>query len=75
MSHDFIEAPVTFTKNRIAEGKAAPSLVSDILEKASDPKELEILKYSAVSMYGGGADTVREPFVNMLNTIDEILLW
>ena len=62
VAHDFVEAPITFTKNRLAEGKAVPSLVSKILDKTSDPEELELLKYSALSMYGGGADTVRQRF-------------
>ena len=56
---DFVEVPVQFTKNIMAEGRAAFCLVSNISEEVSDPKELELLKYSAAGMYGGGADTVR----------------
>lgn len=42
-----------------AAGKAKPSFVSEMLENNdfTEPQE-EILKYTASTIYGGGADTV-----------------
>lgn len=57
---DLVERPYAFVKQQMAQGKYEPSFVSQLLDKGNlDPEEEFNIKYSAGSLYGGGADTVR----------------
>lgn len=56
---DLVERPYAFVKQQMARGKYEPSFVSQLLDKGDlDPEEEFAVKYSAASLYGGGADTV-----------------
>lgn len=50
-----VENPVTFTKFQMNRGEDQQSFVSTLLNEGEDE---EIVKWSAVAMYGGGSDTV-----------------
>lgn len=54
-----VDVPYNFTKDQMAAGTAPPSFVSTSFEAESSMTEEEIrdLKFTASSMYGGGADT------------------
>jgi len=54
-----VEVPYKYTKDQMAKGNAPPSFVSTALEDEEHMTQEEIrdLKYTASSMYGGGADT------------------
>ncbi|KDR73253.1 hypothetical protein GALMADRAFT_251844 [Galerina marginata CBS 339.88] len=54
-----VEVPYNYAKQQIAAGTAAPSFVSTTLENEASMSADEIrdLKFTASSMYGGGADT------------------
>ncbi|KAL1984336.1 hypothetical protein VTN96DRAFT_9294 [Rasamsonia emersonii] len=55
---DLVERPYAFVKQQMAQGKYEPSFVSQLLDKGDlDPEEEFAVKYSAASLYGGGADT------------------
>lgn len=50
-----------FVRKQMKEQQAAPSYVSALYEKADgnmSAEEEHVLKYSAASLYTGGADTV-----------------
>jgi hypothetical protein len=49
------EGPIAFTKSQMDRGKDRPCFVSTLLRQGEDE---EIVKWSAVAMYGGGSDTV-----------------
>ncbi|CAL1711930.1 unnamed protein product [Somion occarium] len=55
------EAPYQFTKSQLAEGEANHSFVADLLEYRQflldDEEYEEAVKFAAVTLYGGGADT------------------
>jgi len=54
-----VEAPFTYTQTQMAAGTASPSFVSETLENnpsISDDDSRD-LKFTASSLYGGGADT------------------
>ena len=56
---DLCEKPYAFVKNQMACGTNQPSYVSKLLEKGNlSPEEEFVVKWSALSLYGGGADTV-----------------
>lgn len=62
-AQSFSDVPYAFTKQQISNGRFVPSFLSNLLE--SNPvepgtEEEEIIKWSAGSLYAGGADTVRE---------------
>jgi hypothetical protein len=45
-----------------AQGHARPSFLKELLEDpevSSDPEKLDIVKWSAASLYAGASDTVR----------------
>ncbi|KAJ5421624.1 hypothetical protein N7491_010069 [Penicillium cf. griseofulvum] len=48
------ESPVAFTKSQMDRGKDRQCFVSTLLRQGEDE---EIVKWSAVAMYGGGSDT------------------
>jgi hypothetical protein len=50
-----VESPVAFTKYQIDKDEDRQSFVSTLLRQGEDE---EIVKWSALAMYGGGADTV-----------------
>lgn len=54
-----VEVPYNFTKQQMAAGTALPSFVSTSLEDESSlsAEDIRDLKFTASSMYGGGADT------------------
>ncbi|EJC98990.1 cytochrome P450 [Fomitiporia mediterranea MF3/22] len=55
---DFTEIPHAFVKQQMAAGIAAPSYTSVLLEKGNlSPDEEFIIKWSAASLFIGGADT------------------
>jgi hypothetical protein len=50
-----VEDPLAFTKYQMKEKKERQSFTSTLLEQGEDEG---IIKWSAVALYGGGADTV-----------------
>ncbi|KAI0547807.1 cytochrome protein [Xylaria curta] len=57
---EMLEAPWEFAKNRMARGNFEQSYVSDIYRSKGgslSPKDEYDLKWTALSVYGGGADT------------------
>lgn len=55
---DTVEKPFQFAKGQIAEGTAEASFVSKLLEEPNVTPETELdIKWSAASLYTGGADT------------------
>lgn len=58
---DLAEKPYAFVKQQMAQGKTEPSYLSKLLEKDDGnitPEEDFVAKWSAASLYSGGADTV-----------------
>jgi hypothetical protein len=58
----FSDIPYAFVKDRIAQGTFVPSFLSNLLqENPVEPgtEDEDIIKWSAGSLYAGGADTVR----------------
>ncbi|KAL1962244.1 hypothetical protein VTN77DRAFT_9900 [Rasamsonia byssochlamydoides] len=52
------EKPYAFVKRQMANGRYEPSYVSQLLEQGDlDPEEEFVVKWSAMSLYTGGADT------------------
>lgn len=49
------EHPFKFTKYKMSQKSNGPSFVSELLSQGEDE---DITKWSAVALYGGGADTV-----------------
>jgi hypothetical protein len=57
---DLTERPYAFVKHQMAQGKYEPSFLSQLLESGDlDHEEDFVAKWSALSLYSGGADTVR----------------
>ncbi|KAJ7627935.1 cytochrome P450 [Mycena polygramma] len=56
---DMVEAPFLFVRRQMAAGTAPVSFVSSLLENEEKLSEEEVrdIKYTASSLYGGGADT------------------
>ncbi|PFH46689.1 hypothetical protein AMATHDRAFT_69284 [Amanita thiersii Skay4041] len=56
---DMVEIPYAYTKQQMAAGNAPPSFVSTLLEHEDSlsPEDIRDIKYTASSLYGGGADT------------------
>jgi hypothetical protein len=52
---NLVESPVAFTKSQIEKNRDRQCFVSTLLRQGEDE---EIVKWSALAMYGGGADTV-----------------
>lgn len=58
----FSDVPYAFVKDQIKRGTFVPSFLSNLLEENRvDPgtEDEEIIRWSAGSLYAGGADTVR----------------
>ena len=56
---EILEKPHAFVKNQMATGSHTPSFTSALLEKGNlTPEEEFNVKWSALSLYTGGADTV-----------------
>lgn len=58
----FSDVPYAFTKQQISNGRFVPSFLSNLLQNnpvEPGTEEEEIIKWSAGSLYAGGADTVR----------------
>jgi hypothetical protein len=56
---DLTERPYAFVKHQMAHGKHEPSFLSQLLESGElDYEETFVAKWSALSLYSGGADTV-----------------
>jgi hypothetical protein len=57
---DLTERPYAFVKHQMSQGKHETSFLSQLLEQGDlDPEETFIVKWSAMSLYSAGADTVR----------------
>ena len=55
---DFARWPYEFLKRQMAEGKAGPSYLSEMLEKGHlDAEQEHVAKWSATSLFSGGSDT------------------
>ena len=60
LNMDFARVPYEFVKRQMAKGTYLPSYTSSRLEKGiKTPEEDFIVKWTAQSLYAGGADTVR----------------
>lgn len=62
-AQSFSDVPYAFTKQQISNGRFVPSLLSNLLQNnrvEPGTEEEGIIKWSAGSLYAGGADTVRE---------------
>lgn len=74
--HDVTEKPYAFVKHQIAQGKDDNSFLARLLEAGdSTPEEKFTNKWSAMSLYTAGADTVSTLPPNlgaMLTSIDRI---
>ncbi|PPR03045.1 hypothetical protein CVT24_012433 [Panaeolus cyanescens] len=61
-TYDMAEMPHQFVKKQMATGEAEPSYMSRLLSEARDleltAEQSYNIKWSAASMYGGGADTI-----------------
>jgi hypothetical protein len=58
--NDLTERPYAFVKHQMAQGKHEPSFLSQVLGSGElDQEETFVAKWSALSLYSGGADTVR----------------
>jgi hypothetical protein len=56
---DLVEKPYRFVKQRMAEGKHRPSYLSKLLKDGDISNEEDhVAKWTAASLYSGGADTV-----------------
>lgn len=56
---ELAEKPHAFVKHQMAAGTNEPSYTATLLEKGSlSPEEEFVVKWSAASLYSGGADTV-----------------
>lgn len=56
---DTTEKPYAFVKHQMAQGKNEPSFLSQLLDQSgADAEEAFNHKWSALSLYTGGADTV-----------------
>lgn len=56
-----VERPMSFVRRQMAERHNAPSYVSALYDKAGQDiteHEEDVIKYTAVALYTGGADTV-----------------
>ncbi|KAI1421045.1 cytochrome P450 oxidoreductase OrdA-like protein [Xylaria sp. FL1777] len=54
------ETPLRFTRKQMSRGKYEKSFVADFCERAGEdlsPEDEYVLKWTALSLYGGGADT------------------
>lgn len=49
-----------FCSSKQATGDARPSFSANLLSNDVSAEEESIIKYSAMSLYGGGADTVSD---------------
>ncbi|KAJ7744056.1 cytochrome P450 [Mycena maculata] len=58
-TREMVEAPYLFTRRQMAAGTASMSFVSSLLENEEKITEDQVrdVKYTASSLYGGGADT------------------
>lgn len=60
---DLVEKPYAFVRQQMAQGKNEPSYLSKLLENNNgnlSPEEDFVAKWSAASLYAGGADTVSQ---------------
>ena len=55
---EFTETPHAFVKSQISHGRHTPSLLSRLLEQDSSPEDEDFHKWTALSIYAAGADTV-----------------
>lgn len=58
---EMAETPVKFVRKQMAENRYQPSYVSELFEKSGEEmtaEEEHVMKWSAASLYSGGADTV-----------------
>jgi hypothetical protein len=58
---DLAERPYAFVRHQMARGKHEPSYVSKLFEQGNlnlSPEEDFVAKWTAASLYSGGADTV-----------------
>lgn len=59
---ELAERPMAFVRKQMKEQQHAPSYVSALYERADgkmSAEEEHVVKYSAASLYTGGADTVK----------------
>jgi hypothetical protein len=60
---DLVEKPYAFVRQQMAQGKNEPSYLSKLLENNNGNLSTEddfVAKWSAASLYAGGADTVSQ---------------
>ena len=78
-----IEKPYLFVRQQMRKGNHAPSYLASLLEGASDtwtPEKELVAKWTAGSLYTGGADTVRQPshpsqpWLTYLDRVSSIML-
>ncbi|THH20292.1 hypothetical protein EW146_g1063 [Bondarzewia mesenterica] len=56
---EMVTRPYDLVKYRMADNTALPSFTSNLLEgREVTPEQEDLIKWAAVSLYGGGADTV-----------------
>ena len=59
---DVVEKPYAFVKHQMAQGKNEASFLSRLLEAGDSDPEVEFTsKWSAVTLYAAGAETVSSP--------------
>ena len=61
VSPSWLYTPDMLNPGNEARGKARPSFLKDLLETPevyNDPEKVDIVKWSAASLYGGASDTV-----------------
>ena len=66
-----VESPLSFTKYQMKEKKEKHSFTSALLEQGEDES---IVKWSALALYSGGADTVSKPWSYLILSMHDILI-
>lgn len=55
-----VQKPYSYVRHQMKIGNYQPSFVSELLDKGElSPEEDFVVKWAAISLYTGGADTVR----------------
>lgn len=75
-SSAFSDVPYEFVKGQMKTGHFVPSFLSNLLERNHErPGSVEekVIKWSAASLYAGGADTVSTKWLRTEHTTNKIL--
>lgn len=73
-AQSFSDVPYAFTKQQISNGRFVPSFLSNLLQNnpvEPGTEDEDIIKWSAGSLYAGGADTVRKSGLYALYLTDK----